>query len=58
MLAIVLFVVALAADILIRMYRKRGKSKSVASVLVEATRTEEPEQVKMSKQEVAEQEQN
>ncbi len=57
-LAIVLFVVALAADILIRMYRKRGKSKSVASVLVEATRTEEPEQVKMSKQEVAEQEQN
>ena len=57
-LAIVLFVVAIAADILIRMYRKRGKSKSVASVLVEATRTEEPEQVKMSKQEVAEQEQN
>ncbi len=57
-LAIVLFVVALAADILIRMYKKRGKSKLVASVLVEATRTEEPEQVKMSKQEVAEQEQN
>lgn len=57
-LAIVLFVVALAADILIRMYKKRGKSKLVASVLVEASRTEEPEQVKMSKQEVAEQEQN
>ena len=50
--------VALAADILIRMYKKRGKSKLVASVLVEASRTEEPEQVKMSKQEVAEQEQN
>lgn len=43
-LAIVLFVVALAADILIRAYMRRTKSTPVASVPAEAASTEEPEQ--------------
>lgn len=43
-LAIVLFVVALAADILIRTHMRRTKSTPVASVPAEAASTEEPEQ--------------